>query len=222
MGVISTEFLRIAEGLHHLDPVRSYPARAARIVADLARATAFRIEIERGEQRKLDSTPPPPTSASALSLPLRHGRQRFGTIHLYGPNGLPRLDASDLKLVRWGARALARGLAYADRMNKSEPQARQRGRDVHARMEQTSLTRREKEVVARLVSGASTRTIAEHTGLTVATVHTYLKRVYSKLGVHSRVELVARMVGTVGSEPPPAPSVVPPLPVVPASPRLPS
>ena len=46
--------------------------------------------------------------------------------------------------------------------------------------------------------------IADQTGLTVATVHTYLKRVYSKLGVHSRVELVARMVGTVGSEPPPA------------------
>ncbi|HEY2734888.1 MAG TPA: hypothetical protein VGI70_12925, partial [Polyangiales bacterium] len=29
--------------------------------------------------------------------------------------------------------------------------------------------------------------------------HTYLKRIYSKLGVHSRVELVARMMGTVGT-----------------------
>src|ERR1041384_3063258 len=70
------------------------------------------------------------------------------------------------------------------------------------------LTKREKEVVALLVSGASTRQIAEQTGLTVATVHTYLKRIYSKLGVHSRVELVARMVGTVGSVPPPAGSEV--------------
>jgi len=50
-----------------------------------------------------------------------------------------------------------------------------------------------------LVSGGSTRQIAEQTGLTVATVHTYLKRIYSKLGVHSRVELVARMVGTTAS-----------------------
>jgi hypothetical protein len=32
-----------------------------------------------------------------------------------------------------------------------------------------------------------------------------LKRIYSKLGVHSRVELVARMVGTVGSMVPPPP-----------------
>jgi hypothetical protein len=54
------------------------------------------------------------------------------------------------------------------------------------------------------VSGASTRTIAEQTNLTVATVHTYLKRIYSKLGVHSRVELLARMVGTEGSMLPPA------------------
>ena len=54
-----------------------------------------------------------------------------------------------------------------------------------------------------LVSGASTRQIADQTSLTVATVHTYLKRIYSKLGVHSRVELVARMVGTTGSVPPP-------------------
>ena len=52
-------------------------------------------------------------------------------------------------------------------------------------------------MVSLLVSGASTRSIAEQTKLTVATVHTYLKRIYSKLGVHSRVELVARMVGTV-------------------------
>jgi DNA-binding CsgD family transcriptional regulator len=32
--------------------------------------------------------------------------------------------------------------------------------------------------------------------LTVSTVNTYLKRIFSKLGVHSRVELVARMAGT--------------------------
>ena len=74
---------------------------------------------------------------------------------------------------------------------------------MQSRLDRTPLTKREKEVVSLLVSGASTRQIAEQTGLTVATVHTYLKRIYSKLGVHSRVELVARMVGTTGSVPPP-------------------
>ena len=49
-----------------------------------------------------------------------------------------------------------------------------------------------------LVAGSSTRDIASRTGLTVSTVNTYLKRIFSKLGVHSRVELVARMAGTDG------------------------
>ena len=38
--------------------------------------------------------------------------------------------------------------------------------------------------------------IAADTGLTESTVNTYLKRIFSKLGVHSRVELIARMAGT--------------------------
>ena len=63
-----------------------------------------------------------------------------------------------------------------------------------------SLLRRERDVVALLVAGSSTREIASRTGLTVATVNTYLKRIFSKLGVHSRVELVARMAGTDGMD----------------------
>ena len=42
----------------------------------------------------------------------------------------------------------------------------------------------------------NTREIASESGLTVSTVNTYLKRIFSKLGVHSRVELIARVAGT--------------------------
>ena len=140
----------------------------------------------------------------AVSLPLRHGRQVLGTIHLFLPEGIEKLEGQDLRLARWGARALARGLSYSSRMNRPALEGRRKGLEVQSRLDRTPLTKREKEVVSLLVSGASTRQIAEQTGLTVATVHTYLKRIYSKLGVHSRVELVARMVGTVGSVPPPA------------------
>jgi DNA-binding CsgD family transcriptional regulator len=165
---------------------------------------AYRVELEQGDKRKLDSTPPPPLHARAVSLPLRHGRQVLGTIHLFLAEGSEKLEGQDLRLARWGARALARGLSYATRMNRPALENRRRGQDVQSRLDRTPLTKREKEVVSLLVSGASTRQIAEQTGLTVATVHTYLKRIYSKLGVHSRVELVARMVGTTGSVPPPA------------------
>jgi len=197
--VVPSEFLQIAEGLNHLDPIRTYPVRAAKLVADLANATAYRVELELGDQRKLDSTPPPPMEGRPVSLPLRHGRQVLGTIHLYLPEGNDRIDTTDLRLARWGARALARGLSYAVRMNRVAPDVRKKSLELQARLERTPLTKREKEVVSLLVSGASTRMIAEQTKLTVATVHTYLKRIYSKLGVHSRVELVARMMGTAGS-----------------------
>jgi DNA-binding CsgD family transcriptional regulator len=186
-----------------LDPVRTYPTRAAKLVADLANATSFRVELEHGERKKLDSTPPPPPDGRAVSLPLRHGRQVLGTIHLFLPEGSDKLEGTDLRLARWGARALARGLSYTSRMNRPTTDGRKKGQEIQSRLDRTPLTKREKEVVALLVSGASTRQIAEQTKLTVATVHTYLKRIYSKLGVHSRVELVARMVGTVGSVPPP-------------------
>jgi DNA-binding CsgD family transcriptional regulator len=201
--VVPSEFLQIAEGLNHLDPVRTYPIRAAKLVAGLANATSYRVELEAGDKRKLDSSPPPPLNGRAVSLPLRHGRQVLGTIHLFLAEGSDKLEGHDLRLARWGARALARGLSYSTRMNRPAVESRRRGHEVQSRLDRTPLTKREKEVVSLLVSGASTRQIAEHTSLTVATVHTYLKRIYSKLGVHSRVELVARMVGTTGSVPPP-------------------
>jgi DNA-binding CsgD family transcriptional regulator len=202
--MVSTDFLQIAENLHHLDPIRTYPARAAKLVADLANATSFRVELQLGTKRQLDSTPPPPLEGRAVSLPLRHGRQVLGTIHLYMPEDTEKKhESNDLRLARWAARALARGLSYATRMNRPSPDGKKKGLELAARLERTPLTKREKEVVSLLVSGASTRQIADQTKLTVATVHTYLKRIYSKLGVHSRVELVARMVGTVGSVPPP-------------------
>ena len=202
--MVPSEFLQIAEGLNHLDPVRTYPSRAAKLVAGLANASAYRVELAEGSRRNLDSTPPPPSEGRAVSLPLRHGRQVLGTIHLFLPEGADKLEGTDLRLARWGARALARGLSYTFRMHRPSLEGRRKGQEVQLRLDRTPLTKREKEVVSLLVSGASTRQIAEQTGLTVATVHTYLKRIYSKLGVHSRVELVARMIGTVGSVPPPS------------------
>lgn len=57
------------------------------------------------------------------------------------------------------------------------------------------LTRRERDVVRRLLAGDSTREIAENIGLSPVTVVTYLKRLGRKLGVHGRVELLARVTG---------------------------
>ena len=195
-----------------MDPVRTYPDRAAKLVADLVKATAYRVEYRKGEvKRRVDSIPPPPPGGATVALPLRYGRADVGIIYLYMPEGGDRRQGSDLRLARWGARALARGLTYTNRMlwqgaESVAPPEKRVVRGVQSRLERSPLTPREKQVVGMLVSGCSTRAIAGQVGLTVATIHTYLKRVYSKLGIHSRVELVARMTGTEGSSiPPPMP-----------------
>ena len=52
------------------------------------------------------------------------------------------------------------------------------------------LTKREDEVVRLVVEGASNREVAEKLGLTEHTVSNYLFRIYEKLGISTRVELV--------------------------------
>lgn len=198
------QFLDIVEGLTHLDPVRTYPQRGAALVARLVQAERFELELT-----LVDAQAGPADGADGdgdadgdgldgargkVSLPLRCGRRLLGMLHLHASESAGKFGTAELRLARWGARLLARQLFYTQRLTDD---GRRRGtEDVSDALARAPLTPREKDVVALLVGGSSTRDIAARTGLTVATVHTYLKRIYPKLGVHSRVELVARMAGT--------------------------
>jgi two-component system, NarL family, nitrate/nitrite response regulator NarL len=53
------------------------------------------------------------------------------------------------------------------------------------------LSRREKEIHARIACGQSTRQMSFAMTITVDTVRTYVKNVLTKLGAHSRLELAA-------------------------------
>jgi DNA-binding CsgD family transcriptional regulator len=57
--------------------------------------------------------------------------------------------------------------------------------------ERWSLTPREREVVARLVDGLTTRSIAAALGCAERTVETHLTHIFAKAGVASRAELMA-------------------------------
>jgi DNA-binding CsgD family transcriptional regulator len=57
------------------------------------------------------------------------------------------------------------------------------------------LTPAEMAVVGELASGAGTRAIGSRLHISHETVRTHLKRIYEKMDVHSRVELLARMRG---------------------------
>ena len=186
----SERLMDIAEHLTELDPVRTYPQRGATLLAGLVGAHSYRLE-----RAELD----PVTSESALtvgdpsiSLPLRRGRTAVGTLHLEIVGDAP--VGRELDVLKWASRIFARGLGCAERL--ADEGSRRPGENVEQTLRRAPLTPRERDVVSLLVGGSSTRDIAAETGLTVSTVNTYLKRIFSKLGVHSRVELIARMAGT--------------------------
>jgi DNA-binding NarL/FixJ family response regulator len=74
---------------------------------------------------------------------------------------------------------------------------------------QSSLTRREWEVVDLLAEGATTASLARELQLSQATVRTHIKHILGKLGVHSREEAVRQVerVRRAGAGSPAGPSV---------------
>ena len=103
--------------------------------------------------------------------------------------GSGRLTEDQQKVARWCAKTIARGLGYVRKLSGPA----RTDDDVQALLRDIPLTPRERDVVGRLIGGSSTREISGSTGLTISTVNTYMKRIFAKLGVHSRVELLARV-----------------------------
>lgn len=69
------------------------------------------------------------------------------------------------------------------------------------------LTRRERQVLERLVAGESTADLAQFLGVRYSTARTHIQNVLTKLGVHSKVEAVVfalnhGIVGVAGPEAP--------------------
>ena len=64
--------------------------------------------------------------------------------------------------------------------------------------------RREAEVVSRIVMGMRTEAIGAELGIKAATVITFRKRAYAKLGVARQAELFARCVQVFSDLQPPA------------------
>jgi two-component system, NarL family, nitrate/nitrite response regulator NarL len=77
-------------------------------------------------------------------------------------------------------------VARGERVVERAPSAR------HAAFEAASLlTARERTVMAKLVEGKDTAQLAQELNITYATARTHIQNVLTKLGVHSKLELVA-------------------------------
>jgi len=90
--------------------------------------------------------------------------------------------ASALDVIAAGGSVLDPGLMRLAAREMDRPQPRN---PVH------ELSPREKEIVARIVGGQSTRQMSFAMNITVDTVRTYVKNVLAKFGAHSRLQLAA-------------------------------
>ena len=61
-----------------------------------------------------------------------------------------------------------------------------------------ALTARERDIVALLLRGHSSKSMAAAVAISVGTVKNHRKNIYRKLGVHSQSELFARFLGVIG------------------------
>lgn len=88
---------------------------------------------------------------------------------------------SALEIIASGGKVLAPGLIrIAAEIKRPQPKDPLR-----------ELSPREKEIVARIVGGQSTRQMSFAMNITVDTVRTYVKNVLAKFGAHSRLQLAA-------------------------------
>ena len=60
--------------------------------------------------------------------------------------------------------------------------------------EELGLTKREKEILELLTTGLTYKQIAVKCNISVDTMYTHVKKIFSKLKVHSRAEITARLI----------------------------
>lgn len=130
----------------------------------------------------------PVVLTASLERPLLLTAQREGAIALVSKAD----DASEL------SRVLGLLRVAVDQLRPGDPRLLSPGvREAllrPARSRPTPLTQKESEVLGGLVRGLATAELATTLGIRVSTVRTHIRSILSKLGLHSRLELLAYAV----------------------------
>jgi DNA-binding CsgD family transcriptional regulator len=69
---------------------------------------------------------------------------------------------------------------------------------VQSSGDRPNLSPRESQIAALIADGATNRLIASVLDISLWTVSTHIRRIFAKLGVNSRAEMVARLLGSPG------------------------
>jgi two-component system response regulator NreC len=117
-----------------------------------------------------------------------------------GASGYVAKRAADMELLA-ALRAVAKGRTFVD-LPTDEPGSRTEAFGLTAAQDSSAfvplrrLSRREREVLARVAQGFTNLQVAEQLGLSVKSVETYRARLLEKLGASTRAELVRFAVGS--------------------------
>ncbi len=138
--------------------------------------------------------------ARVLVLTMHSDPAYFRSSLAAGALGYVAKRAADQELLA-GIRAVFRGHSYVDShttkivMQDVVVDALARAGRGGRQLALQTLSRREREALTLLAQGHSNRGVAERLRVSVKTVETYRARLYAKLGVRSRAELLRFAVG---------------------------
>ena len=105
-----------------------------------------------------------------------------------------RMDLDDYVLKPAKAEELFQKIeACLKKKNSSQPLNPKPTFAQNLSLEEAGLTRREKEVVQLAARGYNDTEIAKQLSISVFTVKFHLKRIFKKLGIHKRVELIVSL-----------------------------
>lgn len=117
-----------------------------------------------------------------------HGKWKDGTMTL----SLPDFSGGQAQLYALSSNGMAL-LGCAVTTASSE------AKDLSALLARYGLTTTEKKVVGMMAQGATASEIARTNGSSLLTVRTHIKRIYAKMGVHSREKMFARISASTGT-----------------------
>jgi len=174
-------------GLYRQDPNLQLPA-APGLVLRLLRSAAIEGDAYRATHREAGLLERLTVAASAAEQLVALNLYRLASS---GPFGAGELQAIDTQAPLLAALALKHVAMMGMRLR-----SRDRGERIEALATRlhavgSTLTQRERAVLARVLAGMTSEGIALDLGIGLASVLTYRKRAYARLGVTSQAELFA-------------------------------